>query len=324
MRRNTQMKTVLSTISIFILAISALFLTSDISGQVRTAAPAVKQRTLRIVTEAGATVWLDGVRYGKTDSGGKLEINTVSTGNHVLRVRADGFKESSQPITAAQKGDIKVTLVKTSDKAELAFQEAERLTAVDRELAAEAYRRAIKLRPNYPDAYVALARVLTETGDLEDAEKAIASARKLRPVFPEASAVLGRIHKENGEEDKAVADFKRAITEGKGFQPEALTGLGLLYKQKAEGFGGAGDFEQEQANYAESAKYLRSALKQLSGAPDAMIIYQLVGLIYERLEKFDDAIAVYEEFLRIFPDSSEATAVRSFIVQIKKRVQDPQ
>ena len=307
-----------------ILGLSVLFLTTEVSGQIRTGVSNAKQRTLRVVTEAGATVWIDGVRYGKTDANGKLEIKTISAGSHVLRVRADGFKERTQPITAAQKGDIKAALVKTTDDAELAFQDAERLTAVDREKAAGAYRRAIKLRPNYPDAHVALARVLAELGDLEDAEKAVVSARKLRPVFPEALAVLGRIHKENGEEDKAVADFKRAITEGKGFQPEALTGLGLLYKEKAEGFGGAGDFEQEQANYAESAKYLRSALKQLSGAPDAMIIYQLVGLIYERLEKFDDAVAVYEEFLLTFPDSSEATAVRSFIVQIKKRVQNPQ
>ncbi len=43
-----------------------------------------------------------------------------------------------------------------------------------------------------------------------------------------------------------------------------------------------------------------------------------LGLVYERQKKFADAIATYEEFLRIFPNSNEATAVRSFIVQLKK------
>ena len=161
-------------------------------------------------------------------------------------------------------------LVKTTDEAELAYQEAERLAGADREKSAEAYKKAISSRPNFAEAFVGLARVLSDSGDLEEAEKAIVSARKLRPIYAEASAVLGRIYKENGEEVKAVAAFKRAITEGKGFQPEAYAGLGLLYKEKAEGFGGAGDFENENANYTESARNLKIAVKQLSGAPDAI------------------------------------------------------
>ena len=279
---------------------------------------ATTYRSITISTQPSSGVWVDGVKYGKTDTAGKLTIKTIAAGGHTIRVRADGFKEKVQPLTATQKGEIKVELVKTTDLAELAFQEAERFLSVDRDKAVEAYENAIKLRPNYPDAYVALARVLTELGDLDEAGAAIASARKLRPGFAEASAVMGRIYKEGGEEDKAIASFKRAITEGKGFQPEAYAGLGLLYKEKAEGFGGSGDFENESLNYVESAKYLKSAVKQLAGAPDTMVIMQLLGLVYEREKKYADAIAVYEEFLTIFPNAVEATAVRSFIVQLKK------
>lgn len=275
-------------------------------------------RSITISTEPSATVWIDGVRYGKTDSSGKLPIKTVATGAHTLRVRADGFKEKTHALTATQRGEVKIALVKTTDEAELAFQEAERLTTVDREKAAEAYNRTIKLRPNYLEAYIGLARVLSEAGELDEAKKAIASVRRLRPGFAEASAIEGRIHKENGEEKKAIAAFKRSITEGRGFQPEAYTGLGLLYKEKAEGAGGSGDFDNEELNYAESTRYLKTALKQLSGAPDAVVIYQLLGLIYERQKKPAEAIAVYEEFLRFFPDTVEAEAVRSFIVQLKK------
>ena len=283
-------------------------------------APVITQfRSITVMTQPDAIVWIDGVRFGKTDKDGKLQIKTVSPGAHTLRLRADGFKEKSQPVTAAQRGEIKIILVKTTDEAELAYQEGERLTGVDREKSAAAYRNAIKLRPNYAEAYLALARVLSDAGNLDEAEKAIAAARKLRPGYAEASAVEGRIQKENGEEAKAIAAFKRAITEGKGFQPEAYAGLGLLYKEKAEGSGGSGDFQSENANYTESAKDLRSSLKQLSGAPDAIVIYQLLGLIYERQKKIPDAIAIYEEFLRIFPNSVEATAVQSFIVQLKKK-----
>ena len=120
---------------------------------------------------------------------------------------------------------------------------------------------------------------------------------------------------------RAIAAFKRAVVEGIGFQPEAYAGLGLLYKEKAEG--GSGDFDEENANYAESAKHLKLALKQLSGVPDSMVIYQLLGLIYEKQKRNTDAIALYEEFLRIFPDTVEATAVKSFIVQLKKDAASP-
>ncbi len=275
-------------------------------------------RTVTVISEPNATLWLDGVRFGKTGSDGKLTIKTVSAGTHTIRVRADGFKEISQTLTALQKGEVTVTLAKSTDAAELAFQEAERLTSSDREKSAAAYRKAIKSRPNYAEAYVGLARVLLDVGDGEAAEKAIVSARKLRGAYAEASAVEGRIQKENGDEAKAIAAFKRAITEGKGFQPEAYAGLGLLYKEKAELAGNSGDFEGENTNYTESAKNLKAALKQLSGAPDAVIIYQLLGLIYERQKRYADAIATYEEFLQIFPDTNEATAVRSFIIQLRK------
>ena len=104
-----------------------------------------------------------------------------------------------------------------------------------------------------------------------------------------------------GDEDKAIAAFKRAISEGRGFQPEAYTGLGILYKDRAESFAGSADYDQETASYQEAAKYLAVAAKQLGSAPDAMVVYQLLGLIYERQKKFKEAIAVYEHFLGLFP-----------------------
>ncbi len=301
-----------------LLVLAVLIVSPPVHAQSKPPTALTRYRSVTVVTTADAIVWLDNVRFGKTGSDGRLEIKTVAAGPHSLRVRADGFKEKSQPIAAAQKGYIKVILIKTTDGAELAYQEAERLARTDPDKSAAAYRKAIKLRPNYAEAYLGLARGLSDNGDLEGAQKTILLARKVRPGYAEASAVEGRIQKEAGEEEKAIAAFKRAITEGKGFQPEAYTGLGLLYKEKAEGFGGSGDFEKEAGYYSESAKNLRSSVKQLSGAPDAIVVYQLLGLVYERQKKFSEAISTYEEFLTIFPDSVEAEAVRSFIVQLKK------
>ncbi|HEY8561783.1 MAG TPA: tetratricopeptide repeat protein [Pyrinomonadaceae bacterium] len=281
-------------------------------------------RSLTIVTEPEAAVWIDDVNYGKTDAGGKLALKTFATGAHKIRVRANGFKEVSQNLLPAQTGELKIELVKTTDQAELAFQEAEEMAALDREKAAELYKKAARLRPKYPEALLGLARTLAGMGEHSEALKAIQSARRARPAFAEASAVEGRIYKEMGNETKAIASFKRAVTEGKGYQPEALTGLGLLYKDRAEAAASEADFEAEKQNYVLAAAELKKAAAQLARAPDAVVIYQQLGDAYERAKMYPEAIKIYEEFLRAFPELPEAETFRSFIVQIQKRMKEEQ
>ncbi len=303
----------LTTFSTFI--VSAQAKKSAASSSAQTA------RTITIITEPSATVWLDEVKYGATNDSGKLTLRNVSAGVRRLRVRASGFKEIAQNLTAAQKGDVKIALSKTADEAELAFQQAEIEAGKNREKAVELYRRAIALRPKYAEANLGLARVLFAQGDTENALKAIQSARAARPAYAEASAVEGRIYQVEDKEEQVIASFKRSIAEGKNYQPEARAGLGLLYKDKAEGFGAAGDFESERQNYKLAAAELDRAAAQLGTAPDAITIYQILGDCYERAKMYPEAIKTYEKFLRLFPDSDEAEAVRSFIVQINKREQ---
>lgn len=311
------------SLKIFSFCLIALFAVSASSQSKKTTpTPAAQSKTVTVVTAPKAIVWLDDVKRGETDESGKLTIKFSLAGTRKLRVRADGFKEVSQNLLPANKGDVKIALVKTEDEAELAFQQAEAET--DKQKAIELYKKAINSRPNYAEAQLGLARALADSGENEAALKAISAARKARPAYAEASAVEGRIYKAESNEEKAIASFKRAITEGKGFQPEANTGLGLLYKEKAEAAGTEGKFDEEAANYKIAAEYLRKAVTQLSGAPDAEVIYQFLGLVYEQMKKYKEAISVYEEFLQVFPESNETTAVRSFIVQLKKQMNGEQ
>lgn len=271
-------------------------------------------RSITVITEPNASVWIDDVLRGKTGADGTLAVKPVSAGIRKLRVRADGFKEISQNLTAAQKGDVKIALVKTTDEAELAFQKAEADT--DRKKAAESYRQAIKLRPKYAEAFLGLARSLEASGDFDGALEAINNARKVRPIYAEASAVEGRIYKDSGEEEKAIASFNRAIKEGKGFQPEAHTGLAIFYKDQAYN-AASGDADEETRLYTLAATHFQKAIDQLSATEP--VVYMLLGELYEKQKKFPEAIKIYEKFLRDFPDNSERTAVESFIVQIKKQ-----
>src|SRR5687767_4020209 len=153
-----------------LLGLLVLALAASAAGQ------AVRARSLIVKTKPKAIVWLNGVRYGTTDAEGKLEIKNAPTGRQTVKVRADGFKETSKAILPAQTGNVEIPLVQTTDQGELAFQEGEKLAFVDRERSEAAYRNAITLKPGYVEAHIGLARVLSEAGDVDGASKAIRDA----------------------------------------------------------------------------------------------------------------------------------------------------
>jgi len=266
---------------------------------------------LTVLTEPNApnaVVWLDEIRRGATDNDGKLSQIKVSSGAHTLRVRAAGFKESSVAVTALQRGEIKVRLIRTTDEAELTFQQAEtaRETAKDdeaRQKAVELYRRAIQLRPAFPAAHVGLARVLLDLNDTNGALAEIEAARRDRPVYPEASAVEGRIYRESAQTDEAIGAFNRAIRESHGFQPEAHVGIGRVY--------------EERGQYDLAAREFQIAIDQLSDTEP--IIYQLLGAAYEKAGKNKEAVVAYENYLRLAPNGSLAPAVHSIVEQLREQ-----
>lgn len=262
--------------------------------------------SLTINTEPNAIIWIDEIRRGLTDASGRLEVKKVSPGRHTVRVRASGFKETSAPLLPGRK-NLTVKLLRTTDQAELKFQEAElaREQARDdesRRRAEELYRSALTLRPRFPAARVGLARVLLDLNRYQSALEEIEAARRARPVYPEASAVEGRINREAAFTDDAIQSFRRAIREAKGLQPEARVGLARVLEDK-------GEFSAAEAEY-------RKALAQLSDSEP--IIYQLLGAALEKQQKFKEAIVAYEKYLELAPTGSLAPAIRSILDQLRR------
>jgi cytochrome c-type biogenesis protein CcmH/NrfG len=259
-----------------------------------------------ITTEPNAIIWIDEIRRGVTDVSGTLQLQKISPGRHTLRVRAMGFKEVTTPLGAGRKSQA-VKLVRTNDQAELAFQQAEdaREKARDdasRQKAAELYRTTLKLRPAYPAAHLGLARVLLDLNQYQQALDEIEAARRTRPAYAEASAVEGRINREAAFTEEAIKSFRRAIREGRGFQPEAHVGLARVFEDKGQ--------------YDEAILEFRKAIDQLSDSEP--VIYQLLGAAYERAQKYKEAVAAYEKYLALAPNGSLAPAIRSIIEQLRR------
>lgn len=264
------------------------------------------QTALTITTEPNAIIWIDEIRRGTTDASGKLSIAKVAAGRHSVRVRASGFKETVTPLLPGRRA-LDVKLVRTTDQAELLFQEAETAREKARDdpsmqKAADLYRQAIKARPAYPAAQVGLARVLMDLNEFKDAHAAIDAARRTRPAYAEASAVEGRLYREEAFGDDAIRSFRRAIREGGGVQPEAYVGIARVYEDKGQ--------------FAEAIVEFKKALAQLSDSEP--VIYQMIGAAYEKMEKPKDAVAAYEKYLQLAPNGSYAAAIRSILEQLKR------
>lgn len=272
------------------------------------AAAAAAARSVTVVTEPNAVVWLDDLRRGVTNEAGQLEIAKVGAGRRTLRVRARGFTERTLVLLPAQRGRVEVKLVRTTDEGELLFQQAEeaRERATTEEARKEAvglYQRALAARPRNAAARVGLARVLSDLGDFNAALEQVEEARAARRAYAEASAVEGRIHHRAGDDEAALSSYARAVREGRGFQPEAHTGTGIIL--------------QEKGDYAAAAASYRKALAQLSDTEP--VIYQLLGESLERAEDYKGAVAAYETYLALAPEGRLAPAIRSVIDQLRKQ-----
>jgi Flp pilus assembly protein TadD len=268
-------------------------------------------RTITIRTEPMAIIWLDELRRGVANEQGEFVINKVATGRHTLRVRATGFRERTLPLLATRGDVIEVHLTRTTDEAELAFQQAEEaregtLKNPDgtRKDAEPLYRRALQLRPRFPAAHVGLARVLSARDDYDAALEQIAEARRDRRIYPEASAVEGRILRAAADREAAIESYRRAIREARGgHQPEAWAGLGIVLEEK-------GDYEG-------AVEAFRKAIAQLDDTEPAL--YQLLGAAYEKLERWKEALAAYEKYLELAPEGTFASAIRSIIDQLRQQ-----
>ncbi len=255
--------------------------------RITSTAPTTPDSPLTINIDPNAIVWIDDVRRGVTDASGKLVLTKISPGRHTLRVRANGFKEATVTLLPGRRS-LAVKLVPTTDQAELAFQQAEtaREQARDdasKQKAIELYQETIKLRPAFPAAHVGLARLLMDLNQFEKAHNEI--------DYHEAAF-----------NDEATRSFRRAIKEGRGFQPEAHVGLARVLEDKGQ--------------YAEAVAEYRVAIDQLSDSEP--VIYQLLGAAYERLQKPKEAVIAYEKYLALAPNGSLAPAIRSIIDQLKR------
>ena len=169
----------------------------------------------------------------------------------------------------------------------------------DYDLAIADYDQAIKLRPDYAEAYLSRGGVYDAKGEYDRAIADYDQAIKLRPDYAEAYSNRGIVYKARGEYDRAIADYDQAIK----LQPD----LAVPYYNRGVAFADRGDHDQAIANYTEAIKL----------QPDLAVAYSNRGAVYDAKGEYDRAIADFNKAIKLQPDLAVAYANRGGVYGAK-------
>ncbi len=188
--------------------------------------------------------------------------------------------------------------------------------------AVAAYRRALQIKPEYPEALLNLGNVLHESGRLDEAVAACREALRQRPRYAEAHFNLGNALRDQGHVDEAVASYRRAVEIRPDFV-DAHLNLGITAADRGdldEAVAGCRKVLALDANYAEAHFTLGNVLQELGHAgeaaesyrralqikPDLAEAHNNLGNALRALERFDDAVAALRRAVQLRPEYLEA------------------
>ena len=150
------------------------------------------------------------------------------------------------------------------------------------------YAEAIRLKPDYGEAYNNRGAMKAKLGRYDDALADYAEAIRLKPDHASPYYNLGTAKGKLGRYDDALADYAEAIR----LKPDHA---GAFYNRGVEK-GKLGRYEDALADYTEAIR-----LK-----PDYGEAYNNRGAVKDKLGRYEDALADYTEAIRLKPDSAEA------------------
>jgi len=160
------------------------------------------------------------------------------------------------------------------------------LHALDRtEEAAQCYRRAIEIKPNFSEAYFNLGTLLQAMGKSEEAVRFYQHAIELNPEFAAAQNNLGMLLMELGNIDKGIVCFRKAV--------EIDPNFAVAYNNLAHGLNLLG-------NLGEAVHHCRHAIQIMPDFPEA---HANLGKLQLGRGRFDEALNGFRVAAHLEPEN---------------------
>jgi tetratricopeptide (TPR) repeat protein len=157
------------------------------------------------------------------------------------------------------------------------------------------YDEAIRLKPDYAEPYYARGALSRDQGDLDSALENFETALRLKPDFANAYVGRANVKYDKRDPDGALPDYNEALRLNPAI-PEALTGRGNVRYLK-------GEYDQALQDYSEAVR-LR---------PEFAYAYNTRGLAYYKKGNFDAALADFDKALALRPGYPDAIKNRDFV-----------
>ncbi|MDX1624483.1 MAG: tetratricopeptide repeat protein [Gemmatimonadota bacterium] len=183
------------------------------------------------------------------------------------------------------------------------FLKAAALIGTEREDTAEeeeAYRKALELQPDYPEAHNNLAILLRGRGREEEAERHYREALRLRPEYAEAHYNFARLLEDLDRPDEAASHYRDAL-ESRPDYVEALHAHANLLRTRGA--------------LAEAEDRYRRAI-ELRPSPE---IHNDLAVLLEDRGRVDEAMEQFRRALEMSPDHPQAHYNYAFLLEREGR-----
>ena len=184
------------------------------------------------------------------------------------------------------------------------------------------YSRAIKIKPNYADAYNNMANALREKGDLGAAIVNYKQAININPDYAEAYNNMGNALRDKRDLEAAIVNYKQAININPNFA-EAYNNLGIILQEKNNPDAAIVNYKQAiniNPDYADAYNSMGAALQDKGDSEAAIGSYmQAIKIKPDHAEAYNNmggalrdkgdseaAIGSYMQAIKIKPDYAEA------------------
>jgi Flp pilus assembly protein TadD len=184
------------------------------------------------------------------------------------------------------------------------------------------FREALRLRPDYPDAYSNIGLVLAERGDLDEAIRHFEEARRFRPRLAEAHRNLGLAFARQGRLPEAIQHYEEALRIRPAY-PEARSSLGQALESQgrlqealqhfveavrvtphsAEAHNDLGVFLARRRQVEAATLHFREAVRLKPGYAEG---HNNLGIALAEQRRLAEAVQHFREAVRLKPGFSDA------------------
>ena len=207
--------------------------------------------------------------------------------------------------TLTSTGVVSASLAKVPKPALEQFKKAiEAVGKNNTKLAIEKFNEAVRLYPQFAEAYSELGSLYLKSGELNKAEEALRKTLQLNEKNPTAQLNYGiallnqrKMYEAEKELEKAVLADEKAAT------PHMYLGIALL-----------------GLNYLEYAE--KEFLKAISLKDDEKLAmaHRYLGGIYMKKGSYQQAVDELEKFLKLAPKAPDAEKIRATIGQLREKI----